>query len=44
MGRSLLGQVLRALWKLFLLLTWTALRLTEVLAAAFGNMVKAFIK
>lgn len=42
--RSLTSQVLRGLWKLFLLLLWGALRLLEVLAAGFGSLVKACIK
>lgn len=43
-ARSIGGQLLRALWKLCLLMLWTLLRLTEVFAAALGNMVKEWIK
>jgi hypothetical protein len=43
MRKVLLGFML-SMGKLIMLALWTLLRLTEALAAAFGNMVKAFIK
>lgn len=45
MSRSTaLGTILRAIGKLLLLMLYTVLRLTEVLAAALSGLVKGIIK